>query len=518
MKKSFPIGLIGIALFHAMPVYASQPAHAEVVAKISGRVMLDANGNGKIDAGDKGLANVLVSDGIQFVRTAADGSYTLKIADDPLIPYKPAQVVTVCWPSGFWPVARRFHARRADIQPGQSVDFLLREQQQSLPFTFAHGSDPHDNVCGGDLFAADIAAMAKQVKFCVMTGDLGYADRRSAEKMFTSLRDATRRFPIPMLHAPGNHDICDIHTTKWSEKDPLAGYGPYTKYLGPLRYSFNFAGIHFVALDWARIMDDGKLQTGVPDIVIDWIQKDLAQLKPGTRTFVFMHHDFRHDDDKFWDVLVKHNVERVIAGHSHRNKEETRRGIKRLTTQNLCGPYRLFTVHDKGHDIVNRCFTGSTKGHTHSYAGKCKMALEFNSFKAKRGSHTEIASREVKATHAIESFKAKELEIVAEVEAGTAKRFGLRIGTGKTRIEWAITGDDALQIDSVKSPAVRGREDTHYRVHMILAGGKLLVQANNRVQYEKAVSLKEPCSVELFAEGGTTMFRKVDLWEIKSEK
>ncbi len=507
-----------VAIFHVTSIRAGELAKQAVVETITGRVMLDANASGKLDDGDKGLPNVLVSDGIQFVRTAADGSFTLKVANDPLIPYKPAQVISVCFPSGVWPVARRFYVRRAEIKPGQSVDFLLREQKQKLPFTFAHGSDPHDNSCGGELFAADIAAMADRVKFCIMTGDLGYAARDGAEAMFTSIRAATLRFPIPMLHASGNHDICDIHTTKWSEQHPLAGYGPYTKYLGPIRYSFTFADIHFVALDWARIMENGKLQTGVPDTVIDWLKKDLAQLKPGTRTFVFMHHDFRHGDDKFWDVLVEHKVELVIAGHSHRNKEEARRGIKRLTTQNLCGPYRLLTVHDRGHDIVNRCFAGSAKGHQHSYAGKCKMALDFNAFKSKRGAHKEVVNREVKAAHVIEAFQAQELEIVADVDLGSSKRFGLCFGSGKAKMVLAITNADEFHIGDIQTSAVRGREDKHYRLQIVATAGKLLVQVNNRVQYEQVLSLKEPCTVELFAEGGTAFFRRVDLWESKSEK
>lgn len=501
-----------------LPLRAGEPAKTAVVETVTGRVLLDLNGNGKVDGDDKGLANVLVSDGIQFVRTAADGSFSLKFADDPLIPFKPAQVVSVCWPSGVWPVARRFYVRRSDIKPGQSVDFLLREQKQTLPFTFAHGTDPHDNTCGGELFATEIAGMKDRVKFCVMTGDLGYADRNSAGKMFTSIREATLRFPIPMLHAPGNHDICDIHTTKWSEQHPSAGYGPYTEYLGPLRYSFHFAGIHFVALDWARITEDGKLQTGVPDTVIDWLKKDLAELKPGTRTFVFMHHDFRHGDDKFWDLLEAHKVELVISGHSHRNKEETRRSIKRITTQNLCGPYRLLTVRDQGHDIVNRCFTGNTRGHVHSYAGQCKMAFGFNALKANRGPYKEFGSREVKETQSIEPFQARDLEILAEVEPGSANRFGVRLLSGKSRIELAFTSDDEMHIGDLRTFAVRGRDDKHYRLQVIVAGGKLLVQANNRVQYETQLPLTEPSAVQLFAEGGTAQFRRLDLWELKTGK
>lgn len=499
---------------------SAQPAKDAVVATVTGRVMLDANNNGKLDTGDKGLADVVVSDGIQFVRTAADGSYTLTFADDPLIPYKPAQVLAVCWPSGVWPAGQRFWVRRADIKRGQGVDFLLRPMKQELPFTFAHGSDPHDNVCGGEWFNDDIRRMGERVKFCLMTGDLGYATRESAPKMFASLRDATRRFPVPMLHAPGNHDICDIHTNRWSEQDSLAGYGPYTEHLGPLRYSFTYAGVHFVGLDWARIMDDGKLQTGVPDGVIDWLKKDLAALKPKTRTFVFMHHDFRHGDDRFWDVLVQHKVELVIAGHSHRNKEETRRGVPRLTTQNLCGPYRLITIHDKGHTIVNRCFAGNGPGHTHSYAGKCKMA-EWKLARRTPGQQKEIANRDLdSASLLIEGLRAKNLEIVADIDPGTAKRFGVRLTPADAKaapLELVFEGDD-LRCGDVVTSAVssRGQKASHFR--LILDNGIATVFVNNRVQFERAYQPGQPCGAALFADGGRVRCNKVEVWELKGER
>lgn len=497
---------------------ASGASGADPVATVTGRVVLDTNANGKLDPGDKGLADVYVSDGVQFVRTAADGSYTLKFAADPLVPYKPAQVLAVNWPSGTWPVGRRYWVRRSDMKAGENVDFLLHEVKQALPFTFAHGTDPHDNVCGGDGFRDDIARMGDPVKFCVMTGDLGYAGRDGAEKMFTSLRDATQKFPVPLLHAPGNHDVCDIHTTKWTDQDPLAGYGPYTKYLGPLRYSFTYAGVHFVSLDWARVNEKGELQTGTPDAVIAWVKKDLANQKPGTRTFVFMHHDFRHGDDTFWDVLIQHKVELVIAGHSHRNKEETRRDIKRLTTQNLCGPYRLITVRDKGHDIVNRCFTGTATDHRHSYAGQCKMALPFNPVAARRGPHTELSNKEVKDALAVGGFKAREFDLVAEIEPGTAKRFGLRFGAGAARTELALTRTDEVEFAGVRSFAARARADKQYRVRVVADGGKVLVQVNNRVQYEGALAPVDATGVELFAEQGTATFKKVDVWELKPAK
>lgn len=487
-------------------------------AAFKGRVILDVNRNGRLDEGEKGIPAVLVTDGIQFVRTAADGSWSLKVAADPVIPYLPARVISVSWPTGTWPVGQHWYARLSDLKPGQSVDFFLREERQRLPFTIVHGTDPHNDFGDSHAFRDDVERMGGKVHCCVITGDLSYIGRESA-KSFVSISKFTRAFPVPMLHTPGNHDIADIHTTRWSEQDDRAGYGLYTRYLGPLRWSFDYAGVHVVGLDWARITEDGKLQTGVPDVVIAWLKKDLGQLKSGTRIVLFMHHHYRHGDDRFWDVLVEHKVELLLAGHSHRNLDQTRRGIKALTTMNLCGPYRLLTVNEKGHAIVNRCFAGTETSHRHSYAGKCKMS-EANLLKVQRGSHKEVVNREVKsAAHSIEGLQANNLEIIAEIEPGTAQKYGVRLVPADDKaqpLELACAGEE-LRCGDIATTAVnaRGQKATHLR--LILHEGVARVFASNRVQFDTAFAPGKPCRVDLFADGGNAVFRKVDFWQIEKK-
>ena len=48
----------------------------------TGRVYQDANGTGTFDSGDKPLAGVAVSDGINVVKTAKDGTFSLPGHDD----------------------------------------------------------------------------------------------------------------------------------------------------------------------------------------------------------------------------------------------------------------------------------------------------------------------------------------------------------------------------------------------------------------------------------------------------
>ncbi len=494
--------VLGLCLTAGEQIRADESAKGIPVTTVKGRVILDVNRDGKRNENEKGIPDILVSDGVRFVRTAADGSYTIEIADDPLIPYRPARVLAVSWPSGLWPVAQRWSVRLSDIKPGQSLDFFLREDKQGLPFTLVHGTDPHNDLRSSDLFRDDINRMGKGVQFCVLTGDLGYMARTNADKSFASIAAFTQAFPVPLFHTPGNHDICDIHTAKWSEQDPLAGYGPYTKSLGPIRWSFDYAGVHIVGLDWARIVDD-KLQTGVPDGVIDWLKKDLGRLRPGTRTLVFMHHHYRHGDDRFWDILVEHKVELLLAGHSHRNLNQTRRGIQALTTMNLCGPYRLLTVHERGHAIVDRCFAGTGSAHAHSYAGACKMS-EWKLLKRNHGLHKEVVNLDVTSSSSrIEGLQAKNLEIVAEIEPGTARKYGVRVVPADPKaepLELVFSGEE-LQCGDIATAAVtaRGQKVTYLR--LIVNDGVAHVFANNRVHFQRPFQPAQACTVSLFADG-----------------
>ena len=47
------------------------------IAQIMGKVYLDRNENGRQDPGEKGIAGVMVQDGLNVVTTAADGTFCL---------------------------------------------------------------------------------------------------------------------------------------------------------------------------------------------------------------------------------------------------------------------------------------------------------------------------------------------------------------------------------------------------------------------------------------------------------
>ena len=65
MKKT----ILSIALLSGIASFAN--------AAYTGHVFVDKNNNGVFDKGEKAMAGVLVSDGLNVVKTAGDGSFTL---------------------------------------------------------------------------------------------------------------------------------------------------------------------------------------------------------------------------------------------------------------------------------------------------------------------------------------------------------------------------------------------------------------------------------------------------------
>lgn len=65
MKKT----ILSIALLNGIASFAN--------AAYTGHVFVDKNNNGVFDKGEKAMAGILVSDGLNVVKTAGDGSFTL---------------------------------------------------------------------------------------------------------------------------------------------------------------------------------------------------------------------------------------------------------------------------------------------------------------------------------------------------------------------------------------------------------------------------------------------------------
>ncbi|MDK1032308.1 MAG: metallophosphoesterase, partial [Planctomycetia bacterium] len=241
MKKLFAACCIVFCLVQVLP---AETAWAQ---KVSGRVFLDKNGNGKLDRGEPGIAKVPVTDGVQFVLSDAKGAYTIDVADDPVLKEGGVAIISISRPSNYRPTTPWFR-RVVEMAKQGGADFGLKHEKQSLPFVFIHLTDTHMPRWPGK-FARFRGDIQKDVRFCVITGDLvNNADGGGFEEVkgqFDTFRKQTRDFPVPLYFVSGNHDIAGVRA-KWEDrqkKNPLYAYAFYTRHVGPLPWSVNHAGI-----------------------------------------------------------------------------------------------------------------------------------------------------------------------------------------------------------------------------------------------------------------------------------
>ena len=251
---------------------------------VSGIAFIDANGNGVRDAGERGLANVAISNQDAVVATDASGAYRL--------PRGANRLLFVSVPDGYR-VVGQFWRRATDTT--LTIDFPLAPIARAVNFTFIHASDTHlapAVLARTEKFRA--LADALNPAFVIITGDLVKDALRVGEAEATGYYNLFDQqaalFKNPVWTVPGNHENFGIERgqSHVSPTNPLYGREMYHQHRGPDYYSFNFGGVHFVGLNTVDI-DDQWYYGHVDALQLAWLQRDLA-LVPATMPVVTFDH------------------------------------------------------------------------------------------------------------------------------------------------------------------------------------------------------------------------------------
>jgi len=299
----------------AIPGMASgQPASARPgnIEIARGTVYADDNGNETLDAGERGIAGVSVSNGTEVVQTDADGRYE--------IPLAPMQILFISQPSGYQVAVDehnipRFYYRHYPDGPPVEVDgtavewrYPVTEPTGPLPKSIDYPLTPltKENIELFESYAfADTQARTELdednlredlvtplignpfgAEFGITVGDVAYdnLDIYGRHKAMMALVD------VPQWYLPGNHDL--------NFESPNARFATetYKLHFGPTYYSFNYGNVHFVALNnveyagHGRRLEDGDRYRGyIADEQLHWLERDLA-LVPRDRLIVIASH------------------------------------------------------------------------------------------------------------------------------------------------------------------------------------------------------------------------------------
>ncbi len=324
--------------------------------EIKGVVFDDLNGNSVRDPKEMGLQGIVVSDQNATTATDANGNFVLKT--DTEFPY-----LFISMPNGY--KGPFYYAKSAEMA------FPLRPQKAQNEFTFIHASDTHIDSLNLPRMGR-FRSMADSIgaDFVIISGDLIRdalrVNEATASAYYQMYRSEIGKFKMPVYSGVGNHEIFGIERDKSlvSSLHPLYGKKMYRHFLGPNYYSFNYGGIHFIALDGVDYQNLYYFG-GIDSLQLQWLENDIKELPAKTPIVTFNHiplvstgftfQDFENDvfygpqlllqGNKLEHRHIVYNFEEVqkrignrpfplaLSGHYHAAQESTILGSSTLFAQ-----------------------------------------------------------------------------------------------------------------------------------------------------------------------------------------
>ena len=313
-------------------------ATAGGVALAGGEAFAAETVGGKVTAAGKPLAGVVVTDGLNCVETAEDGSWSLPAREG-------VRFISVTPPSG-WKVPQHYLRYEGTAR---SYDFALERwpASDSGVFKLLHIGDSeitNDRPIEREWIArARKWAGEENCAFIVHTGDIcGKAGLENHIKLMNSANMGR-----PVFYVLGNHDIVF----------PERGERLFEELYGPCWYSFDAGGVHFIVTPMMR--GDGKVAFTVEEIVA-WLRNDLAIARRKKQPVMLLTHgcydtgiygmtDFYSQTDmktltaEPLDMVAACDFKAIIHGHLHSNYFR-RTDDGRLEVASVAPPQKSFAA------------------------------------------------------------------------------------------------------------------------------------------------------------------------------
>ncbi len=349
------------------------------------------NAYGRVYSGSEALAGVYVSDGVQIVRTDAQGVYSMTSER-----YNGTLFVSV--PSGYEAPADgcvpQFYALFEDGR--DRYDFPLTKADNDSYVLLVTADIQVDNdyrkmvatqtslqSCEKSFvpaFRETLASLAGRKVYSVSLGDMVYDKFWYTRKFgIPEYKELISQFGIPFYHIMGNHDN-DPYSA-----DDYRAERVYKEELGPTYYSLNIGKVHYVALDNIRYINTGASEgvvgetnytVGLTDRQMAWLQADLATvedksapvivwmhapltncrvLEPTANTGFAGYAAFASCFDGFSDVLV-------LSGHWHNNHHAVYPGKPHIVEHNMGSVCGALWYNVRGYNGDGQRFGAATDG------------------------------------------------------------------------------------------------------------------------------------------------------------
>jgi len=332
------------------------------------------------------LAEVLVSDGCQVVRTDGRGEYALPIgpASGPF--------VFVTTPRGYW--SDEFYVPTDDAVRTGRADFTLRRVLQPDRFDFVFMADMH--LEGGGVGIAKLKASIAEINrldpvpaFLLAQGDICLQSGVGDE-----YRECLRGAEMPVRNGPGNHEMMLRHENPRDD---------FQRLFGPTYYSFDWGPVHFVVLDGNKPIPEETGWKAVHGAVegseLLWLKADLAAQRKGKPIVIGVHipvvssyperRKQSPQDAPYWEMtnrelltelFARHNVRLVLQGHMHENERTTIAGVEYVASISMSGAWwKNGTGFERGMDNSPRGYrivSADGRKISHRYQSSCESRVD----------------------------------------------------------------------------------------------------------------------------------------------
>ncbi len=358
-RQSVLLSLLSAVLL--APAQAKDPSYighldivegAAPVTQASGRVFEDSNRNSRLDAGETGIAGVLVSNGREVVTSDAEGRYRLPAYDDMnLFITKPADYATPL-DRDLVPQFNYIHKvegspplRFGGIAPTgplpKEINFPLIKDPVGDSFQCLVFGDPQPYSNRELGFVRDTAGTLlaardnSKTECLIFEGDVMGDDL----SLYPRFKQIMAVGGVPQYFVAGNHDL------DWDASSDADSFDTFRREWGPEYYSFDIGQVHFVVLDNVRYPCNGIDPHPFCDLSekpsyngviskrqLEWLKNDLA-LVPDDRLIVLNAHipfvsfsnadSQKHQTDNLAELaaIIGTRPALGLAGHTHTTEQ-----------------------------------------------------------------------------------------------------------------------------------------------------------------------------------------------------
>lgn len=308
---------------------------------------------GYVTSAGQGIADVVVSDGIEMVTTDSAGRYLLPSA-------KAHGYVMISIPSGYevdcrgvLPQFYKYFTQPVDSL--EQIDFQLTAADQQS-YTMIVMGDMHQAARTKDaaqfqLFATDLNAYraehASEKLYGLTLGDMTWDVYWVSNNynLTNYLADVNNYFTgLPIFHTIGNHDH------EMEQAGDVNTVVAYKSVIGPTYYSMNIGGIHYIVLDNIQCTNPGDGTRSYGSFVVSeqqrWLRKDLSYVSTSTPVVIAMHAPMYTDGGSYnltngyaLNQIMKDYNTTYISGHTHRLYNTIRQGVRELNSGSVCATW-----------------------------------------------------------------------------------------------------------------------------------------------------------------------------------